>query len=274
MGFSLGGLLQQAGNAVNPVLKLAAVGGKFIPGMQGVAPIAGALSGLISAADSDRKARKASSSIENRVSALDGIMEGDLATYSKLSPEIMNKLVASVMNPADSIAPQYRQALQAGGDRYAQGADRLTRDFARRGLSLGNSGMTGGLSQLRAGIEQGNADALSDLIANEEASNVNRLTSAVGALGSLRSGVTQTALSNNQTMGGLRGLYGSETEAFGDALTGLVTEASKTIRPKTAGNATLATNKKPSPVMDLNASAKTGLSVGTSLLRPGTIGGK
>jgi len=236
---------------LNDLLKVAGTVGQFVPGGQLIGAGAGALGGILDASDARKKQRKQQEAIAKQGTQTGALGQDYLALEQKLMPELVKSAVGEYQNynASDYIDPQYRGILEGNGAQADNAINALFQDFASRGLLRPSSGLSAGVANIRGQSQAASTRALSDLIVQAQQLKQQRLQTALGAVGGV--GQRGTAMQNQSlgTMGGLEGMYASEADSIGQALSGLGQLAGQAAkRPKKAGQATLNTNNSATPV--------------------------
>lgn len=233
------------------ILKVGGGIGQFIPGGQAIGFGASALGGLLESGDANKKKRKLTGNIQDQALSQQALGQ----QYQSLALPYLQQLLPSIMSSATNydassfIDPQYRQILENYGAQGDQGVNALYSDYASRGLGRDSSGFAAGASNIRGQQRAASTTALGNLAAQAEQQRQQRLNSALSAVTGVSQMGNQLQQQSLGTMGGLEGMYASESSGLDTALAGLGGIAGQVFgtgassnRASNAGQSTLNTN--------------------------------
>lgn len=235
---------------LNDLLKIGGTVAQFVPGGQAIGAGLGALGGVLDASEAAKAKNKAIAKISagaDNTADLGGLYQ---SLVQKNLPGLFQGAFDSFNTPiSDQVDAPYRSIIEGSGTTADNAVNQLIQDYASRGLLRDSSGLSAAIGGVRSAQAAQGSRTMSDLITQALARRQQGLLS----LGGLLQGFGGQALSaNNQalgTMGGLEGIYASESNGLGKALGDLAGVAGKIgARPKTAGQATLNTNNAPTPL--------------------------
>jgi hypothetical protein len=241
-------------STLGDILKVGATIGQFIPGGQLIGQGLGVLGGVLDASDAAKKKRKAQGQVQGQADKLGALGDRYTGLADTYLPSLTSEAVNSYknFNPANFIDAPYRSIVEGTGASADNAVDATMQDFAGRGLTRDSSGLGAAVGNIRSNAQVAGSRTMSELILQAQREKQNRLMQALGLTQQLgQTGATLTSQSLG-TMGGLEGMYASESNGLAGALGDLGGIAGQlSTRPSNAGQSTLNTNNAPSALPGL-----------------------